>query len=486
MRAAFLTFATLLLAACTAGPDDGVTDVAIVGSPEDLAETGLRLSYGGQHIRAATRQGLVALDAQGQVVPALAERWIVTDDATSYIFRIREIDIAEGERLTAQAVRDALRQSFGALDNTTMGLDLAKVRDVRALTSRVVEIRLTSPMPAFLQLLAQPELAMPASVVDAGPMRMATGDSARTLAALPPQMRGLPEREDFEDLVRPVKVQASDAATALQGFAEGRIDLVLGGRLADLPRVDTGPLARGTLRLDPAIGLFGLDVKRARGFLAAADNREALAMAIDRQALVAPFNIGGWLDTTRIVPAALSGEIGDRPERWADRDIAERRTTAAARVDAWSAANGGRPSLALALPQGPGSDTLFAGLAEQLATIGIALRRADTVAEADLVLRDRVARYGSSRWFLNQFNCKVTRGLCSEDVDFLVELANEATSAEERASYLAEAEAALVAQNGFIPLGAPIRWAVARSDVAGFAENPWAIHPLFPLSLAPM
>ncbi len=105
---------------------------------------------------------------------------------------------------------------------------------------------------------------------------------------------------------------------------------------------------------------------------------------------------------------------------------------------------------------------------------------------ADLVLRDRVARYPSPRWFLNQFNCAVSRGACSEDADYLVSLALDARDGVEAASYLYEAETALLAINRYIPLGAPIRWSLVRADIEAFSENPWNIHPLFPLSRAPI
>ena len=50
---------------------------------------------------------------------------------------------------------------------------------------------------------------------------------------------------------------------------------------------------------------------------------------------------------------------------------------------------------------------------------------------------------------------------------------------------LAEAEARLMAQQGYIPLGAPVRWSLVRGQVEGFVENVWAAHPLFPLALRP-
>ncbi|WP_370190570.1 ABC transporter substrate-binding protein [Qipengyuania sp.] len=486
MRSWLLAFLSASLAACGVGSDDGIVDVAFIASPEDLSAEGLRLGLAGQHVRAALSDGLVRLDANGVVVPGVAERWIVTDGGASYIFRINEFDMPDGSRLTAQAVRDALQRRLRQLRGTSLGLDLAKIRDVRAMTGRVIEIRLTSPMPDFLQLLAQPELGIDLDGVGAGLMSRTEGDDGLVLTPLPPERRGLPEQPGWDDLVREVRLHAVPAREAAEGFAQGRFDLVLGGRLSSLPLASTGPLSRGNVRLDATIGLFGLDVRKPAGFLGAAGNREALAMAVDRQALMQPLNIGGWLPSTRIVPTALANGASPPDERWKALSLEQRRSTARQRVAQWRAGTGREPQVRVFLPPGPGSDLLFDGLADDFAAIGVTTTRAQTASEADLVLRDRVARYASPRWFLNQFNCTVSRTQCSDDADYLVSLALDARDTSEEASYLLEAENTLLAGNLYIPLGAPIRWSLVRADIEAFSENPWNIHPLFPLSRAPI
>ncbi len=487
MRILLSILALLLLTGCDRSRDDGVVDVAIIGEgPDELFTGGLRLPYAGQHMRAATMQGLVAMNQAGQIVPAIAERWIVTDDGSSYIFRIREFDLPDGTRLTAQTVRDSLRQTISRLDGTSMGLDLAKVRDVRAMTGRVVEVRLKSPMPGFLQLLAQPEMGVAIEGARSGPMSLRRNGDIAVLDALAPEQRGLPRQPEWEEGLYQLQVVATDVRQAIEGFDDGRFDVVLGGRLATLPLTDTGGLSRGTIRLDSAIGLFGLDVRKPEGFLASPENREALSMALDRAALIQPFNIAGWVQTTRIVAPGMQGEEGAEGERWADMTIEAQRSIAAQRVNAWKTANAGNLVLTVGLPEGPGSDILFDALARQWATIGVGLSRVQKGQGAQLELRDRVARYGGARWFLNQFNCEVSTAICSPDVDFLVELAVESRDPAESASYLAEAEETLSAFNAFIPFGAPIRWSLVRADAVGFAENPWGLHPLFPLSRAPI
>ena len=54
-----------------------------------------------------------------------------------------------------------------------------------------------------------------------------------------------------------------------------------------------------------------------------------------------------------------------------------------------------------------------------------------------------------------------------------------------RADLLAEAEAALIDANVYIPLGSPVRWSLVRGQIDGFVENQWNLHPLFPMAQRP-
>src|SRR5690606_33076020 len=125
----------LPLGGCGRG-DDGALEVAFIDTPEGLYSTGVRLSEGGQHVRAATGAGLITLDAIGEVIPALADRWIVTDDGRSFIFRLRDGTWPDGREITAESARSALLGTLRALHGTSLGLDLAPISDVRAMAGR--------------------------------------------------------------------------------------------------------------------------------------------------------------------------------------------------------------------------------------------------------------------------------------------------------------------------------------------------------------
>lgn len=485
MRFCLSLLAALLLWSCGPSNGKGPIELAVIGAPESLFEQGVRLPSAAQHLRAATDEGLVALNPAGQVVPALAERWIVTEDGMSYIFRLRDSTWPDGEEITATDVRKLLRDAITRLKGTSLGLDLGKVRDVRAMTGRVVEVRLTAPMPDLLRILAQPELGFVKSGSGAGPMVMSRDDEAMLarLSALPPETRGLPAREDWQEVARPVSVRALGARAAVAAFSRGEVDLVLNGSLADFPLAEAGPLSRGTIQVDPALGLLGLAVRREEGLLADPARREALSMALDRGALIQPFGLNGWQARSWIVPPESYTTPPYLADRWAGASLDDRRETAAARVRAWVAANPDQEAVVrVALPRGPGGDLLFRQLAEAWAQIGVKTVRAAPDDVVDLELRDTIARYAAPRWYLNQFNCSLKASLCSPEADALVEQSLTDPDAATRERLLIEAHAALTAREVFIPLGAPVRWSLVRGSIRNYLPNEWGLHPLFPLS----
>ncbi|MFB0612943.1 ABC transporter substrate-binding protein [Aurantiacibacter poecillastricola] len=484
-----------LLSACAAlsacgSSDDGALDVALIGTPESILTSSQRLSSPAQHLRAATQSGLVALDPQGEVVPALAERWIVTDDGRSFIFRLRDGTWPDGSEMTAASARDALVDAIEGLEGTSLGLDLEPIEEVRAMAGRVIELRLSTPEPYLLQLLAQPELALRQPGGQTGPMMLSEEEGSLTLTFRPPLERGLPEDEDWEEGVREIRLHVTSAPNAIALFETGDADVVIGGTLGTYTIVETGPLSSGTLRLDTLFGLFGLQVMTDEGLLSNSGVREGLAMAIDRSALMARYNISGWVATTRPVSPGLPGDPGYVLERWADVPIEERRAEAATRISDWreqfDEGDISQPvRLSVALPDAPGWTLFYRDLAAQFAEIGIELERAQDAEDANLLLIDRVARYPAARWFLNQFDCSLRRGLCEEDVDFLVDEALAETNLATRARMLAEAEANLTLSNVYIPFGAPLRWSLVRGSVDGYLPNPYAFHPLPDMALIP-
>lgn len=473
-----------MLAAC--GSDRNATlDVVAIGDAASPFESGARLSTAAQLLRGATAQGLVALDQQGQVVPGLADRWIVTDDGLSYIFRLANGTWSGGSKLDAASARTALLQAIAGLRGTALGKDLANIGEIRVMTRRVIEIRLERSQPDLLLLLAQPELGLFLRGKGAGPMALRRDGTTAYLSLIDPEKRGLPDMAGWEDMARPVRLRALPAEAAIARFDAGDTDAILGGRFENFPLAGSGVLSRGALRLDPAIGLFGLVAVHEDGFLANPRNREAITMAIDREALPAALGIGGWTMSERILPPEADELPEFAPQSWASQPLAERQAIAASRVARWRETSGEPVRLRFAMPAGPGTERLFDKLSADLATAGIAASRVGMSEPADLRLLDVAARYAKPAWFFNQLSCGVLPGPCSKEADSLLAKALDAVDPSERINLFAQAEEQLSASNVFIPIGAPIRWSLWRGNASGFALNRFAAHPLMPMAMRP-
>ena len=484
MHRSHFALATLSLAVggCF-GDDDRPVEVAVIGASPAAFAPGPLLPHAAQLFRAATTEGLVGFDEQGRVAPALADRWIVTDDGLSFIFRLRDGTWPDGSPITGETARASLLRAFANQRGTALGQDLAVIAEVRAMAGRVIEIRLSSRQPDLLQVLAQPELGMSHSNRGAGPMRLRREKDSALLRPIPPEDRGMPQDERWKDRARRLELNSLPGKTAIERFTKGEVDVVLGGTLADFPRLDAMGVARGAIRLDPVTGLFGLAVVHEDGFLSKSENREAVAMAIDREALGTAINLAGWVTTTRVVVPGLPGDNETIGERWSGRSLEERRALATARVAQWKGA--GELTLRIALPSGPGADLLFARLTDDLKAIGVSAKRVPQEADADLRLVDSVASYADAQWFFSRLSCAAQRVACNPAGDRLAAEARAEPDPAKRAELASQAEAQLTIANGYIPIGVPVRWSLVGGGVTGFAANRLAVHPLMSLAMLP-
>lgn len=446
-------------------------------------------------LRAATTEGLVSLDEEGKVVPGLAERWIVADEGRGYIFRLRDSAWPDGTKLSGETARQALRRAIAAQKGRALGEDLSVIEDIRAMAGRVIEIRLAQPMPNFLQLLAQPELGLEHRGQGAGPMRRKHVEGLDWLTPISPDVRGLPMPEGWAATVRPLSIRTMGGEKAVAQLLAGQVDVVLGGRITDLPPIQRGLLGQRGARFDVAPGLFGLMVENESGFLAVQPNRAALAMVIDRAGLVNAMGmqaggIPGWSPTTRLISPGI-GEV-QLPERWSDMDMDHRRAVAVERVAVWRKAreatvrpeDGDGLELRIAMPGGAGANVLFTRLAQDVAAIGLRLRRVGMSESADLRLIDEVARYPSPVWFFNQLHCGV-HPVCTPNVDHLAAQTWDVEPSLAPALY-GEAEREVLEANLFIPLALPVRWTMlgkgGANGLRGLVSNAYGVHPLFPLA----
>jgi ABC-type transport system substrate-binding protein len=475
MRRALLPIA--MLAALVAGcGSERQSSVAVIVLPSD--------PKAGATLRAATTEGLVAVDAQGRIVPALADRWIVTDDGQSYIFRLRDGTWADGSPLSGESARAALRQALREARKGPLKAEIEAIDEIRAMAGRVIEIRLNRPSPDLLQLLAHPAFGLERGGKGVGPMARENSNDAIVLTPLPPESRGQVAIEDWAENVRTIELSTAQGKEAVERFSAGTADVVLGGTYNEWPAVFGSSLPGAAIQVDRAVGLFGLVMAHSDGFLEEPENREAIAMAIDRTALAEALREPGWVPTTRIVTPGTQSDAGLVAERWTGLSLEQRRAIATSRVARWQGARG-PVTLRIAMPTGSGADLVFDRVAADLRSVGFTVKRVAANAAADLKLIDEVAVYNRPAWFLTRLSCLARPGTCSPAADARFREAQAVADAQARNLALAEAEAQMAADNVFVPFGPPLRWMLVGPGIPGISTNALALHPLLPLALPP-
>jgi peptide/nickel transport system substrate-binding protein len=471
-RLSFIALA-ILLASCQP-PEGGKSEVTVIGAePPSVVDPAAGPLTAPQGVLLSNvAQGLVRFDTSGQIVPGLAERWNVTDDGLSYIFRLQSGAWPGGGKITAQQVARLLRRQIATRSDNTLKDTLGAVDEIVAMTDRVIEISLKAPRPNLLALLAQPELAIVNDGQGSGPFRIAPGSK-------PPKLDLVRTVSDLDEEVtrdEEVLLGSSPARDAVRAFLAGKTDLVLGGTYADLPYARAGGMPRNALRFDPAAGLFGLVPARADGPLADVEARRLLAQAINRQALIEALAVPGLLPRATVLEPGLDGIATPAPPLWAATPLEERRPQLASRA-AQMFADTERPVIRVALPDAPGARILLNRLIADWGTLGLTVERARTDGPADLRLVDAVAPSTSPAWFLRQFRCALIP-ICDEAADELMDGARNATVPAQRYALLAQAAQLIDEQQLFIPIAAPVRWSLVSDRVQGFATNRYARHSL--------
>jgi peptide/nickel transport system substrate-binding protein/oligopeptide transport system substrate-binding protein len=421
-------------------------------------------------ITATTQRGLVGRDREGAIVPALARTWAVTDDGLAYMFRLRpNLTRADGSPIEASAVVDRLKR---ARADAAVRPELRPLMALTGITSPapgMVQLDLAQPNPALLGWLALPALA----IAPRGANPPASGPFA--LADVNVRELRLTPNAAYHDAARvrvgEVRVEAvGDAASAIARFRDGKADIVTGAAIDGL--VEARATGRSALQLEPCWGAYGLRVARSSALLRDAQVRRALALAIDRGALISrQFGaLAGMVPAPGPVPPNLSSP-GDAPP-WAAAPVEERRAQAATllRAAGWS------PEVTLdlvaAIPPGEEHAAIISEVAAQLAPLGLRLRvmplpPADMAAAAivpegvDLVATEIIAPVDDPAWFV--------ASLWPEHPEPWTDAARDQ----------------LAGSDMWIGLLTPVRWSLVRAGIDGWVGNIAGVHPLELLDVSP-
>lgn len=481
--------AAALLSSCGLFGDSGPVQIAAIG-PLNPKANPIRgeLSAPNAAMLGMMAQGLVSFDSAGEIDVGLADRWTVTGDGRSYIFRIRAAKWSGGGTVRAGQVALLLSNYLAPGSNHVLRADFPEVETIKAMTDEVIEIRLKVPQSDLLELLAQPSMAILRNGQGWGPMRPRRNGRTILLSPVPDPLAEYPDEAEAaaRDPAASVELVGTSGAGAIARFQNGYADGIIGGRFSTLPYFVASKIGRSRLVVDPAPGLFGLAFVNAEGFLAIDSNRDALARSIRRQRLVAAFGLSEWMPQSVLRPTLYLRKAGPSPvpPPWQSFDAASRAIQASRVVASYKAGGRTIAPLRIAVPNSPGGRILFAYIAADFKRIGVPSRRVGMDSDADLRLIDEVAPYDDPIWFLRRLTCHAGV-ICNRDAEKLIEAAELTADATERTRLLSEAETVLVRYTPFIPLATPLRWSVTSARLTGFRANDRSQHPLNQLIASP-
>jgi len=302
-------------------------------------------------------EGLVAETADGSLVPGAAARWEVDAGGTRYTFHLRaEGRWSDGVPLTAHdfvyAVRRALRPET-ASDYAFIlwpvkeaeAVSKGELRElerlgVEALDDLTLRITLKATTPYFLGLLTHHmAFPVPRHAIEAHggrwtrPGNMVSNGPYRLAEWVPQSHLKLVRNEHFRDrgevaIDSVIYYPTEDTNTELKRFRAGELDITSDVPSDQVPWVaeNLGPAFHNT----PYLGIYYYALNTAAApFQGNPELRRALALAIDRETLVAKVTRAGEVPAYAWVPP---GVLGYRPQAIGDARLSQGEREARARA----------------------------------------------------------------------------------------------------------------------------------------------------------
>lgn len=266
--------------------------------------------------------GLVSLDADLRVRPALAQRWSSPDDHT-WRFDLREnVTFHDGRPLTAEDVVASLHRAMRH-PRTQFASYLSVVREVKALGPGGVEIVTRRPCRTLLNRLAfvlvvprgaPEEIARP---VGTGPYRLESRDGGRltVLTAFERFWGGPPE-------VRTVLLSADGGPNRHLRLLSGDVDVLIDLTPEAAEAVRAHPGHRVVSERGPAVDVLAMRVDRPP--FSDLRVRRAVDLALDRERLVQGVLGGHGRPATQLVSRDVFGYDPALPSRRPDLPEARR------------------------------------------------------------------------------------------------------------------------------------------------------------------
>jgi len=460
-------------------------------------------------------EGLLVLDAKGNVVPGVAEDWEVSGDGLSYTFHLRaSAHWSNGEAVTAQHFIAAFERTLAPATGSPYSFLLHPIRNaarvaqselppsalgISAPDARTLTIELDAPAPHLLSVLALP-VAFPiwhGALTDAdrfADSQHFVGNGPFVLEEWQPGHRiRLRKNSLFRDAqsvhIDVVEYYAiQDPLSELNMYRAGELDIT-----ATLPGASISNLRithESEMHIAPSLGIYYLAFDLSEGPLDDLLLRKALTMAIDRDSLVKIIGRGEQ-PAYGLVPDGVSGYA---PARYGWRTLADADRQAEARRTFASSGYSPAKPLQLKLTYDAGDIHEKVALAVSSMwrdVLGIEVELDKREWKYFLATRDdreewQVMRFAWSGDYnhvstftgiLHSASPQNLAGYSNSRFDELIDAAGTTQGAEKQSDLFASAEAVMLADYPIAPLYFYVSKHLVSPSLRGFHDNALDQHP---------
>lgn len=264
---------------------------------------------------------LITLDAEQNIVPALAHEWVVADDGLSVTFHLRDgVRFSNGTELTSEHVVASLRRLVDPETGSGNAWRMAGVNAIEAPDASTVVLTLDSPNPSLLGHLASSKalgVFDPAGVADGTVNTRPVGTGPFMITDFQPGTRVLLERnphywQDGLPYLDAVDIRIiGDETVRRTALVTGEIDWAFWVPAQAVEELD----ARDDVIIDstPAGQYYYIGVNTREGPLADVRVRQAIAHAVNRDNVVAAAEFGLAEVTQDPIPSSSAWSFGYAP-----------------------------------------------------------------------------------------------------------------------------------------------------------------------------
>lgn len=460
-------------------------------------------------------EGLLALGARGDIVPGVAASWEVSDDGLTYTFRLRDdARWSDGTPVTAQHFVAGMRRSLSPDTGSTYAALLYPIDNAEAVAQgrlpatalgvsaedeRTLVIRLHAPAPYLPTLLTMPT-AMP-FLDDGGAERGRFADPARFVGNGPFLLAGWEPGSDIRLRKNPGYREAelvaidevryypiTEPLTELNMYRAGELDItfaVPGSHVEQLRETHAGEL-----RITPYLATYFLAFDLTEAPLDNVALRQALSMAIDREALVRVTGRGEQ-PAYGLVPGGIDG-YAPAHVGWRSLPPAERLAKARELYGQAGYSAAAPLQVTLLYDAADIHETIALAVSEMWRTnLGVEVQLDKREWKYFLDTRDERGDWQVMRFawtgdfdhpaaFADIFRSSSPQnlpGYASERYDALLAAAETSIDPDEQLRLYAEAEAVMLADAPIAPLYFYVSKHLVSPDVAGFEANVFDRHP---------